>query len=67
MKMEKGEPVAKPWRLWNGSSLVSEFATFEEAEGARQKSFAITGDITKGPKRYKRGEMPGSFWMGKIS
>jgi hypothetical protein len=63
----EGESVAKPWRLWNGSSLVGEFATFEEAEGARQKNLAITGDITKERKRYKRGEMPGSFWTGKIS
>jgi len=54
----EGEPVAKPWRVWNGSSLVEEFTTFGEADEFRQKRSDITGDITKGPKRYKRGEMP---------
>ena len=55
----EGEPVAKPWHVWNGPSLIEEFATFAEAEAFRRKRTDLTGDITKGFKRYKRGEMPG--------
>jgi hypothetical protein len=54
----EGEPVAKPWHVWNGPSLLKEFGTFAEAEAFRSNHPDITGDITHGPKRYRRGEMP---------
>jgi hypothetical protein len=54
----ESEPLPKPWRVWNGPSVVKEFDTFAEADAFRGRNGDITGDITKGPKRYKRGEMP---------